>query len=224
MSQICDDLIQTLSNLNEFYDIFGLEMKIVIGEEQMVDRVLEYVSDLNRVSISIDSLRSIVNKLKLYKEKCHLYQYVFDPIGTKKKIEIKYLINYDSNLKESLIECYYLEKLGFNLPESIIQIKLQYSNYEQLSNELCLMFEDYHLTIPSPDSVEVSLLQSYIDHIQIIIKPGTSRISFGEIGNLDYINDCKNIRKISLDIHEHLENFRFSIIDPIVPRHNDGML
>ncbi|CAF4724642.1 unnamed protein product, partial [Rotaria sp. Silwood2] len=60
-----------------------------------------------------------------------------------------------------------------------------------LSNELCLMFEDYHLTIPSPDSVEVSLLQSYIDHIQIIIKPGTSRISFGEIGNLDYINDCK---------------------------------
>ncbi|CAF4657927.1 unnamed protein product, partial [Rotaria sp. Silwood2] len=190
---------------------------------------------LNRVSISIDSLRSIVNKLKLYKEKCHLYQYVFDPIGTKKKIEIKYLINYDPNLKESLIECYYLEKLGFNLPESIIQIKLQYSKYEQLSNELRLMLEDYHLTIASLDTIEVSLLQSYIDHIQIIIKPGRSRISFGEIGNLDYVNECKKqlekfhsilnqIRKISLDIHEHLETFRFCIIDPIVPRHNDGML
>ncbi|CAF4931903.1 unnamed protein product, partial [Rotaria sp. Silwood2] len=97
------------------------------------------------MSISIDSSRSIVNKLILYKEKYHLYQYVFDPIGTKKKIEIKYLINYDPNLKESLIECYYLEKLGFNLPESIIQMKLQYSKYEQLSNELRLMFEDYHL-------------------------------------------------------------------------------
>ncbi|CAF4603128.1 unnamed protein product, partial [Rotaria sp. Silwood2] len=218
MSQICDDLIQTLSNLNEFYDIFGLEMKIVIGEEQMVDRVLEYVSDLNRVSISIDSLRSIVNKLKLYKEKCHLYQYVFDPIGTKKKIEIKYLINYDSNLKESLIECYYLEKLGFNLPESIIQIKLQYSNYEQLSNELCLMFEDYHLTIPSPDSVEVSLLQSYIDHIQIIIKPGTSRISFGEIGSLltcrEYFEFLENKRKeIILSLKR-----RYELIGPLLTK------
>ncbi|CAF4189294.1 unnamed protein product, partial [Rotaria sp. Silwood2] len=168
--------------------------------------------DLNRMSISIDLSRSIVNKLKLYKEKCHLYQYVFDPIGTKKKIEIKYLINYDPNLKESLIECYYLEKLGFNLPELIIQIKLQYSKYEQLSNELRLMLEDYHLTIASFDTIELSFLQSYIDHIQIIIKPGTSRISFGEIDNFDYINECKKtIRQISLDIHEHLETFRFCI-------------
>ncbi|CAF0941568.1 unnamed protein product [Rotaria sordida] len=191
--------------------------------------------DLNRMSISIDSSRSIVNKLKLNKEKCHLFQYVFDPIGTKKKIEIKYLINYDPNLKESLIECYYLEKLGFNLPETIQQIKLQYSKFEQLSNELRLMLEDYHLTIASLDTIEVSLLQSYIDQIQRTIKPGTSRISFGEIGNLDYVYECKKqlekfhsilnqIRKISLDIHEHIETFRFCIIDPIVPRHNDGSL
>ncbi|CAF5141109.1 unnamed protein product, partial [Rotaria sp. Silwood1] len=137
--------------------------------------------DLNRISISIDSKRSIVNKLKLYKEKCHLFQYVYDPMGTKKKIEIKYLINYDPNLKESLIECYYLEKLGFNLPESIIQIKLQYSKFEQLSNELRLMLENYHLTISSLDTIEVSILQSYIDDIQRTIQPGTSRISFGEI-------------------------------------------
>ncbi|CAF3444531.1 unnamed protein product [Rotaria sp. Silwood2] len=126
--------------------------------------------------------------------------------------------------RESLIACYYSEKLGFNLPESIIQIKLQYSKYEQLSNELRLMLEDYHLTIASFDTIELSFLQSYIDHIQIIIKPGTSRISFGKIDNFDYINECKKtIRQISLDIHEHLETFRFCIIDPIVSRHNDGI-
>jgi dynein heavy chain len=48
MSQICDDLIQMSSNLNEFYDIFGSEMKAVTGDEQMVDRVLEHVSDLKK--------------------------------------------------------------------------------------------------------------------------------------------------------------------------------
>ncbi|CAF2543035.1 unnamed protein product [Rotaria sp. Silwood2] len=151
-------------------------------------------------------------------------KYKDNPPIFKKKIEIKYLIYYDPNLKESLIACYYSEKLGFNLPESIIQIKLQYSKYEQLSNELRLMLEDYHLTIASFDTIELSFLQSYIDHIQIIIKPGTSRISFGKIDNFDYINECKKtIRQISLDIHEHLETFRFCIIDPIVSRHNDGI-
>jgi dynein heavy chain len=48
MSQICDDLIYMSSNLNEFYDIFGTEMKAVTGEEQMVDRVLEHVSNLKK--------------------------------------------------------------------------------------------------------------------------------------------------------------------------------
>jgi len=148
-------------------------------------------NEINHMSTSVDPTRSIVNKLKLHKEKCHLFQYVFDPMGTKKKIEIKYLINYDPNLKESLIECYYLEKLGFMLPESIIQITLQYSKFEQLSNELRLMLENYHLTIASLDTIEVSLLQSYLDQIQRTIQPGTSRISFGEIGTLDYVNECK---------------------------------
>ena len=48
MSHICDDLIRMFSNLNDFYDIFGSEMKIVTGDEQMVDRVLEHVSDLKK--------------------------------------------------------------------------------------------------------------------------------------------------------------------------------
>ncbi len=46
MSQICDDLISMSVNLNEFYEIFGSEMKVVTGDEQMVDQVLEHVSDL----------------------------------------------------------------------------------------------------------------------------------------------------------------------------------
>ncbi|CAF1059416.1 unnamed protein product [Adineta steineri] len=191
--------------------------------------------DINHMSISNDSTRSIANKFKLYKEKCYLFQYVFDPMDTKKKIEIKYLINYNSNLKESLIETYYLKKFGFNLPESIIQTTLQYSKFEQLSNELHIMLEDYHLTIASLDTNEVSLLQTYLDQIQQTIKPGTSRISFGEIGTIDYVHECKKqleqlhsilnqIRKISSDIHEHLESFRLCVIDPIVPRHDNGNL
>jgi hypothetical protein len=226
-----------LDNIIKVLPIY-LKQNLLIDAEQRPDLFLDhhhrlplYVpkNEVNHVSVS----RSIVNKLKLHKEKCHLFQYVFDPMGTKKKIEIKYLINYDPNLKESLIECYYLEKLGFMLPESIIQITLQYSKFEQLSNELRLMLENYHLTIASLDTIEVSLLQSYLDQIQRTIQPGTSRISFGEIGTLDYVNECNKqlgqlhsilnqIRKISTDIREHLESFRFCVIDPIVPRHDDG--
>jgi hypothetical protein len=192
-------------------------------------------NEMNLVSASNNPPHSIIKKLKLHKEKCHLFQYVFDPLRTKTKIEIKYLINYDPNLKESLIECYYLEKLGFNLPELIIETTLQYTKFEQLSNELCLMLEDYHLTLASLDTIEVSLLQSYLDQIQKTIKPGTSRISFGEIGTLDYVHECKKqleqlhsilnqIRKISTDIREHLESFRLCVIDPTVPRNDDGKI
>ena len=126
-----------------------------------------------------------------------------------------------------------MEKLGFLLPESIRQTTLQYPKFEQLSKELRLMLEDYHLTLASLDTIEVSLLQSHLDQLQTSIKPGTSRISFGEIGNIDYIKECRSrleqlhsilnqIRKISSDIHEHLDSFRLCIIDPVVPRRDDG--
>lgn len=48
MSQICEDLIEMSLNLNEFYDIFSSEMKIVTGDEQMVDQILEHVSNLKQ--------------------------------------------------------------------------------------------------------------------------------------------------------------------------------
>jgi hypothetical protein len=233
-----------LDNISKILPIC-LKQNLLIDVEQRPDLFLSdksptyrlplYINkkEINHMSILNDPSCSIVDKLKFHKEKCHLFQYVFDPMGTKNKIEIKYLINYDSNLKESLNECSYLEKLGFNLPESILQTTLQYSKFEKLLNELHLMLEDYHLTISSLDTIEVSLLQSYLDQLQKLIKQGTSRISFGEIGTIDYVNQCKKqleqlhsilneIRRISTDIQEHLESFRFCIIDPIVPRHDDG--
>ena len=48
MSQICDDLIRMSMNLHQFYEIFGSEMKAVTGDEQMVDRILQHVSDLKK--------------------------------------------------------------------------------------------------------------------------------------------------------------------------------
>lgn len=190
--------------------------------------------DQNHITPAINPTRSIVDKLQLYKEKCHVFQYALNPLGTKNKIEIKYLINYDPNFRESLIECQYFEKLGLNVPESIRQITLQHRKFEKLTDELCSMLEDYHLTIASLNTTEVSLLQSYIDQMQSIIHPGTTRISFGEISNFDYISQCKKqleqfhsilnqIRKISSDVREHMEAIRFCVIDSIIPRHDDGI-
>ncbi|CAF1057845.1 unnamed protein product [Didymodactylos carnosus] len=48
MAQICDDLIKMAMDLDEFYDIFGPDMKAVTGEEEMVDKVLEHVGDLKK--------------------------------------------------------------------------------------------------------------------------------------------------------------------------------
>jgi len=221
-----------LDNIIQILPIY-LKQNLLIDVEQRPDLFLNDNTPAYRLPLYVTKKEinetlisgSIVDKLKLSNEKCHIFQYVYDPMGTGNKIEIKYLINYHSNLKESLIECYYFDKLGFNLPETIIQITLQYSKFEQLSIELYSMLEDYHLTLSSLDTIEVSLLQFYIDQLQKIIKPGISRISFGEIGTFDYVKQCKKqleqlhsilnqIRKISIDIQEHLDSFRFCIIDP----------
>jgi dynein heavy chain len=235
-----------LENITQTLPIY-LKQNLLIDVEQRPDLILDhhspdyrlplYVtkSERNRMSMFNDPTCSIVNKLQSRQEKCHLFQYVYDPMGTKNKIEIKYLINSNSNFQEAVIECSYLEKLGFNLLESLIQITLQYPKYEQLSTELRSMLEDYHLTLSSLDTIEVSLLHSYLDRIQKTIQPGTSRISFGELGTMEYVNQCKKqleelhsilnqIRNISTDIREHLESFRFCVIDPIVPKHDDGKI
>jgi dynein heavy chain len=52
MSKICDDLIEMSSNLNEFYYIFGTEMKGVTSDEQIIDQVLEHVSNLKKSFLS----------------------------------------------------------------------------------------------------------------------------------------------------------------------------
>ena len=48
MSQIVDDIIQMSWTLKEFYDTFSSDMKAVTGDEQMVDRVLQHVTNLKK--------------------------------------------------------------------------------------------------------------------------------------------------------------------------------
>lgn len=206
---------------------------MILHEQTSAYRLPLYAPKIDFVSITSHPTRSIVEKLQSHPEQCHLFQYVVDPMGSNGKIEIKYLINYDSNFKESLIECAYLEKLGYHLPESILQIIFQYSKIEQLSTELRLMLEDYHFTLASLSTIEVSLLRSFLEQMREKIEPGVSRISWGELGTMDYVNQCRKqleefhsilnqIRKISEDIEEHLQSIRLCVIDPIVPKHEDG--
>lgn len=52
MSQICDDLIYMLSHLEEFYQIFGSEMKNVTEEEEMVDQFLNSINQLQQTFLT----------------------------------------------------------------------------------------------------------------------------------------------------------------------------
>ena len=146
----------------------------------------------------------------------------------------QYLINSNSNLRETLTECIYLEKLSFHLPEFLIQITLQFPKYEHFFIELQSMIDDYHSTISSLDTNEKSLLRSFLDQLETLIQPATTRISFGEISIFHYVRQCKQklddlhsilnqLRNITNDIQQHLQTFRISVLDPIVPKHDDGL-
>lgn len=166
-------------------------------------------------------------------EKCRLAQFVLESNGTKQKIEIRYFVSSISELREALSECSHLEQLTFHLPESFVQTTFQLNQFERLAERLRAMLDDFHRTLASFDTIEVSLLHAHIDELQRTIQPGASRISWADITNLDYVEQCEKqlvqfhsilnqIRKICADIREHLETFRFSLVDPIVPRDELG--
>jgi hypothetical protein len=187
---------------------------------------------VNRLT-SDDRVRSMFGKCRRANEKCHRWQYVRDPYGTMKPIEVRYRIALPMRLKQSLIECVYLEKQGVDVPESIIRIALQSDRFESMTDRLRSMLDDYHLTIASLDTNEVSLVQDDLEQLQQTIQSGLTRITWGALGHRDYLEQCQQqlnklhsilnqIRKISTDIREHIDSIRSCTIDPIVPRHDDG--
>jgi dynein heavy chain len=99
-------------------------------------------------------------------------------------------VNFRADLKEMIRETKFLEKMGFSLPETAINIALQEDKYMTYVEILEKMLFDYHQILDSMDEAEKTLLQNHIKDVKRVISPGLTRLNWNSLGITDYVNRC----------------------------------
>jgi dynein heavy chain len=69
-----------------------------------------------------------------------------------------YTVNFSDDFKILIKEAKHLEKMGYKIPKTIINISLQEREYYQYDDKLNLMLEDYNNTVNSLNDIDRTLL------------------------------------------------------------------
>ena len=186
-----------------------------------------------RLPLFIDD-SSMKNLTRQSNERCRLSQVVLHPFDPKKNVEIRFLIRSNRSFSQMCLESFYLQRLNFNLPQSIIEFTFQSKKIDDISRDLRSMIENYHLLLSSLDAIEVSLLKTHLDQLNQTIRTGATTITWADLGLEDYVRHCEKkieqfqsilneIRHIFHEIHEHREAIRLCQLDSTIPCRADGL-
>ena len=143
----------------------------------------------------------VESKASLYLKECVLIRNVIGrgkeknvtiaPTSNEEALEFERLkVNFRTDLKEMIRETKFLEKMGFAMPETAINIALQEDKYMTYVEILEKMLFDYHQVLDSMDEAEKILLQSHIKDVKRVISPGLTRLNWNSLGITDYVNRC----------------------------------
>lgn len=116
-------------------------------------------------------------------------------------------VNFRPDLKDMIKETKFLEKMGFVLPETAINIALQEEKYMAYVEVLERMLHDYHQVLDTMDVAEKILLTSLIKEVKRIISPGLTRLNWNSLGITDYVARCNTeINRLSTIINHVQKN------------------
>jgi len=90
----------------------------------------------------------------------------------KEDVDRNYLINFSPELKVIIREAQYLDKIGKDVPQTIINIALQESNYIHHVDKLEQLLREYRVAISDLKDVEKDLLQQQIKEMNIFMDKG----------------------------------------------------
>jgi dynein heavy chain, axonemal len=100
-----------------------------------------------------------------------------------------YRVSFSHDLKMIIKESRYLDKLGFRIPESALNVTLQESKYLEISRSLNAQLQSYDQLMASLKPVEKVLLKSHIDDLNATIKTGFSPLNWTSQRIPQYIED-----------------------------------
>ncbi|ORX45970.1 hypothetical protein BCR36DRAFT_332447 [Piromyces finnis] len=99
-------------------------------------------------------------------------------------------INFRPELAELIKETKYIDKLGFFVPESALNIALQEEKYYLYIDQLNSMIDLYKNVLNQLDSTEKKLLKTQIESLNKVLSPGFKRLNWNSLGIPEFINKC----------------------------------
>lgn len=128
----------------------------------------------------------------------------------KKKILIKkghnqYEVNFSTEFRVLISEAKYLDKMGYVLSKTILNIALQEKEYYKYVDKLNKMLREYHYTISSLKDVERKLMETQIKSLNTALHPGIDSYNLNSLGINDFINHCINEIKKFNDVKNKVD-------------------
>ncbi|XP_033627732.1 dynein heavy chain 10, axonemal-like [Asterias rubens] len=105
--------------------------------------------------------------------------------------EVKYVVDFATELSEIIVETKYMEQLSFNIPELARNVALQEDKYLRWNDGLRHMLGRYHSAISFINNAETQLLDEHLKDLRRTLKSGHKRLNWNSLGITDYITRCE---------------------------------
>lgn len=134
-----------------------------------------------------------------------------------------YRVNFPHELKMIMKESRYLDKLGFQIPESALNVTLQESKYQEIVKSLDSKLRDYDAILMSLTPITKQLLKSHIDDLNTAIKAGFYPLNWTSQRIPAYIEDLNlALVRFSSVVSQVLKNA--SMIEDILTKISSTLL
>ena len=110
----------------------------------------------------------------------------------KQDVDRDYIVNFSPELKVIIREAQYLDKIGKDVPQTIINIALQENNYIHHVDKLEQLLREYKIAISDLKDVEKDLLQQQIKEMNIYMDKGCENHNWFSLSIREYIKDCRD--------------------------------
>ncbi|KAJ3224095.1 Dynein heavy chain 10, axonemal [Clydaea vesicula] len=119
----------------------------------------------------------------------------------------KVLVNLKPELREIIKETKYLDKMGYMVPESALNVALQETKYYTYVESLNTMLAGYSGILELLDPIEKKLLHVHLNDLKRVMNPGFSRLNWNSLGIPEFILKCnQEINKCSSMVNQLRKN------------------
>jgi dynein heavy chain len=112
--------------------------------------------------------------------------------GTLEMPQGPYHVNFSGNLKVLIRESKYLDRMGFEVPESALNVTLQESKYHQFVDQLNMMLRDHDDLHAKLTPVEQELLATQLRDVKDVLKTGFTPLNWNSQRIGHFIEACNN--------------------------------